>query len=160
MILAEAKRIEDVTSKTLSRNRMITHFKNKIPQKMVEFCRAHNGVGLAAPQLGLFDSFFVARMDGIWIVFFNPELIMLSPETISTEESCLSYPGMTVKVVRMAEVKVRFSDGNRILIKKYSGLNSTVFQHEYDHLRGITIKTLVDSGEAELVKDPKGHPTI
>ena len=68
----------------------------------------------------------------------NPEIVETSPTTILWEEACLSLPGMTGKVKRYQRIKVRFFDplGNQHM-KKVSGLNARIIQHELDHLEGV-----------------------
>ena len=59
-------------------------------------------------------------------------------EEVVMDEGCLSYPGVTIKVKRPRFIRVRFQDpyGN-VVVKKFDGMASRVFQHELDHLDGV-----------------------
>ena len=71
-------------------------------------------------------------------VCFNPRIVYSSPEVTSMEEACVSFPGVTVKVKRSKEIRVRFQTPSGMLVtKKFDGLTARTFQHELDHLDGI-----------------------
>jgi len=101
-----------------------------------------NGVGLAAPQLGLSQRLLVYRVgpDAPVTVLANPEVEWSSGELELGEEGCLSIPGVTVPVERPVYVRVRALDesGERRLVEA-SGLEARVIQHEIDHLDGVLI---------------------
>lgn len=100
----------------------------------------HNeGLGLAANQCGLPYRVFVMRSNPLPIVCFNPKIVDYSEESVYLEEGCLSYPSLFVKVKRPKKIKVRFSEPNgNVVTTTYDGITARVFQHEYDHLEGIT----------------------
>jgi peptide deformylase len=71
-------------------------------------------------------------------VMINPEIIEHSSAKQTTEEGCLSVPGILGEVERYLRVKVKYQDKNgNIGIKKVRGLDAVVVQHEIDHLDGI-----------------------
>ena len=104
---------------------------------LAETCLQHNGLAIAANQVGLPYRVFVIRGDQI-ITCFNPTIVDQSEETIVLEEGCLSYPNLFVKVKRPKKIKVRYTepDGN-IVTQIFDGFTARVFQHELDHLNGI-----------------------
>jgi peptide deformylase len=70
---------------------------------------------------------------------FNPMIVDYSEETVVYEEGCVSYPGIFLKIKRPRSVRVRYrnweGEANTI---RFDGYTARVFQHEYDHLNGIT----------------------
>jgi len=106
---------------------------------LVKTMRDENGLGLAAPQLGVNLRIFAVRSDPNF-VFVNPKIVWSSPETIVLEEGCLSYPSIFIKVTRPRNIRVRYSEPNgNIVTKLFEDLSARIIQHEYDHLEGITM---------------------
>ena len=97
-----------------------------------------DGVGLAAPQIGVSKKFFIVdlrRGDDGRYVFINPEIIETSMEEGPYEEGCLSIPGFYREVIRPLRVKVQAEDLNgRYFTIDADGLLARVIQHENDHL--------------------------
>ena len=108
-------------------------------EAMYETLETADGVGLAAPQVGVDKRFFIVSLpDGTKREFINPEITGYSVETNPYEEGCLSVPGVYHDVVRPSKVIVKAKDANGIeFTLKASGLMSRVIQHEYDHLDGV-----------------------
>ena len=104
---------------------------------MIETKHDANGVGLAAPQVGVMRRIFVVDIGEGPIVLINPEIIEMSGEQTG-EEGCLSLPGKAGTVTRANYVKIKGLDreGNE---QVYEGteLLARAFQHENDHLDGI-----------------------
>lgn len=100
---------------------------------------AADGVGLAAPQVGVAERYFVVMADdGVRRVFINPQIIETSVQMVDIEEGCLSVPGVNKTVRRPAVVTVQAYDENaRPFTLKADGLLGRVIQHENDHLDGI-----------------------
>ena len=104
---------------------------------LAETCLHHNGLAIAANQVGLPYRVFVIRGDEI-ITCFNPTIVDESTETIVLEEGCLSFPGLFVKVKRPKKIKVRYTEPNGETVTQiFDGFTARVFQHELDHLNGI-----------------------
>ena len=97
-----------------------------------------DGVGLAAPQIGIPQrSFAVDIRDGKRYVFINPEIVETSMEKGPYEEGCLSIPGVYHDVIRPLRVKIQARDANGKLFNlDADGMLARVIQHEYDHLDG------------------------
>lgn len=104
---------------------------------MIETMRAANGVGLAAPQVGVLRRIVVIETeeDGL-IELINPKIIAFSGEQ-EGEEGCLSVPGRWGITRRPMHVTVRAMDRNgKTFDKTGSGLLAKAFCHEIDHLDG------------------------
>ena len=101
-----------------------------------------DGVGLAAPQIGVNKRIFVmdcSRDDEEkdCKIVINPEIEHESEELGSYNEGCLSIPGITEEISRPRVIKVVYQDINGVLLRNtYDDLWSTCFQHELDHLNG------------------------
>lgn len=102
-----------------------------------------NGVGLAAPQLGIIKRAFILRPDpsdnSIIRVVVNPEIVSHSEETnTDDQEGCLSYPGVFCDVPRFNVVKLSYKDHEwKTHEEIFSGFYARIVQHEIDHLNGI-----------------------
>jgi len=98
------------------------------------------GVGLAAPQVGVSKRIIVVKTEKGPAVFINPKIVKKSRKKEAEEEGCLSLPGIWLKVKRVSEVELAALDINGKKIKiKIGGLLARIFQHEIDHLDGILI---------------------
>ena len=105
---------------------------------MVETMEGANGIGLAAPQVGISKRMIVIKIgknDPLELI--NPSLLCKEGEE-SDVEGCLSFPGMYGEVPRALEVEVEAlnREGKKITIKG-TGLLARALQHEIDHLDGI-----------------------
>lgn len=123
---------------------------------MVETMRFAQGVGLAAPQIGMMRRMFVAEpAQGEVYYFVNPEIIQLEG-TQESEEGCLSLPGYAGLVERPEKIKIKGLDRNGDMQEyEFEGFEAIVMCHEFDHLEGILYKDkakemyeLTDEGEA------------
>lgn len=124
----------------------------KLLKDMEESMIATNGVGIAAPQVGV-----NTRMAHITInknkVFpiINPEIIEKSEETITDIEGCLSLPGQWGPVTRAKEVTLRFTDiSGKEHVMKFRDFEARIVQHEVDHLNGILFIDHVPAGKLEI----------
>ena len=101
-----------------------------------------DGVGLAAPQIGINKRIFVMdcsseNEEKDCRVVINPEIEYASEELGSYKEGCLSIPGITEEISRPKVIKVLYQDVNGVLQRDtYDDLWSICFQHELDHLNG------------------------
>ncbi len=103
------------------------------------------GVGLAAPQVGVQQRFFVYDIGDDPQVLINPEIVESDGEW-TYEEGCLSIPGLTVEIVRPKLVTVHGVDldGNPMVLQG-DELLGRVFLHEIDHLDGVLMLDRLDS---------------
>lgn len=110
----------------------------KILDDMVETMAKAEGVGLAAPQVGINKNMFVLGVgDGKIRKVINPKFIELSEKMEENDEGCLSIPGIYKKVCRPSLVKIEYTNekGEKV-VEEATGLLARAFQHEYDHLQG------------------------
>ena len=112
-----------------------------------------DGVGLAAPQVGILRQIFVvdvsAEVEGTQpYVFINPEIVETAGEQTGSE-GCLSVPGYQGEVTRAEHVKIRALDADmKEFVLEADGLLARCIQHENDHLHG---QLYVDKVNGELV---------
>lgn len=125
----------------------------KLPQlieDMFETMHAANGVGLAAPQIGLLQRLAVIGIkhdeqneDGSYnedrYVLINPTIVKISSEREKIMDGCLSLPGWYGEIERATWVTVDYYDlkGKKQRIRKATGLLAWALQHEIEHLDGI-----------------------
>lgn len=106
-------------------------------EDMVDTMYESNGVGLAAPQVGVLKRVFVIDVGEGVEVFINPEIIEMSEDTQKDIEGCLSIPGERGYVIRPQRVKVKTLtlEGKERLVEA-EGLFARAICHENDHLNG------------------------
>jgi peptide deformylase len=115
-----------------------THDYTLLADAMIDLMKDSNGVGLAAPQVGLPIRFFVAETDGHRICIANPEIVFRSEEKEWEDEGCLSFPDIKVPVLRSLQIELRGMIGdNSYSTFAPEGFMARVVQHEIDHLDGI-----------------------
>ena len=121
----------------------------EVLHEMVELCNKHNGIAIAAPQVGIFKQFFISLVDLQTgqqkpTIYINPTYTSKADLTPSVE-GCLSfnYGKDNYKVDRFTEIRASwYKIANSHLEKRTSTLRgplAVIFQHETDHLFGITI---------------------
>lgn len=126
----------------------------KLIEDMFETMYASNGVGLAAPQIGLPIRLFIvdaapfAEDDDdeegdeacadFKRVFINPVIFEETGDEWGFEEGCLSIPGIREEVKRKSNLKIEYYDENWDLYEEeLDGILARIVQHEYDHIEGI-----------------------
>ncbi len=122
---------------------------------MFETMDEAEGVGLAAPQVGVSKRIFVVdthRGENERIAFINPEILETSPDLVHYEEGCLSVPGVYHDVMRPSHVNIHAQDVNgKAFTIKAEGLLARVIQHENDHLYGKLFIDRLDQDEHDLM---------
>jgi peptide deformylase len=110
---------------------------NQLAIDLAETMISKNGLGLAAPQVGI--PYRVFAMTGNPIkVCFNPRIVDQTSDEVLLEEGCLSYPGLVCKVKRPSMVKIRYTMPNgETVTERFIGMTARVILHEMDHLDGI-----------------------
>jgi peptide deformylase len=133
------------------KSKPVTEFNDelkKLVRDMLETMYEAPGIGLAAPQVGVFKRvvvFVTGRDDDAEraeYVAVNPVIVAASAQMATETEGCLSVPipGYEVSITRPASVTVRYQDvGGKEHSETFTGLGAVVVQHEMDHLDGITI---------------------
>lgn len=110
---------------------------------MMETMHEANGVGLAAPQVGILRRAVVVDVDDRPIELVNPQILEASGEQDGAE-GCLSFPGQYGMVKRPMHVKIKAQDRTgKFFETEGDGLLARAFCHEIDHLDGIVFKTHV-----------------
>ena len=127
VLRTETKEVEEVTDKT-----------RELLDNMQETMYDANGVGLAAPQIGISKAITVIDVGNELLELINPEIIEKSDKTYVDEEGCLSIPGQTGKVERAYKITVKALDrtGKEFELEA-EGLSARAIQHELDHLSGV-----------------------
>lgn len=112
----------------------------RLIQRMTTTMRDANGLGLAAPQVGVSMRILIYDVnegDGLRVLI-NPKILSMSGEQTEPKEGCLSIPGLQGVVKRANEIRVRgYDERNRPVARRVKGLEARVIQHEIDHLDGI-----------------------
>lgn len=122
----------------------------EIAEELIQTMQAHNGLGLAAPQIGYHLRMFAIQIsdeideenypkDAEPQVLINPKITFFSKERIVLPEGCLSIPGLHEDVVRPQTIDIEAIDihGNPIIEKGLKYWRGRCIQHECDHLDGI-----------------------
>ncbi|MCI5559946.1 MAG: peptide deformylase [Phocaeicola sp.] len=115
---------------------------------MFETMEYADGVGLAAPQIGLDIRLLVVGLDalsdefpeykGFKKAYINAHIVEVSEEECSMEEGCLSLPGLHESVKRPKSIRLQYMDENFIAQDEWiEGFLARVLQHEIDHLDGM-----------------------
>ena len=138
---------------------------------MWETMYAANGVGLAAPQIGLSIRVFVIdaspfvdeenmsvkeieTINTFKIVFINPKIISEEGNLWDFNEGCLSIPDIREDVSRKEKISINFFDENFVPQKlKLNGLAARVVQHEFDHIEGVLFTDHLSSLKKRLIKN-------
>lgn len=115
-----------------------------------------NGVGIAAPQVGMSDRLFIMTsrptlrypnapvMEPTAII--NPKILNHSNETVKGWEGCLSVPGIRGLVPRYQSIEVEYnSREGKLCYQEFTDFVARIFQHELDHLDGIVFLDRVES---------------
>ena len=117
----------------------------KIVDDLIETMRAENGAGIAAPQVGISKRIFLLDISSYMpeitdlFVVINPVITYASPETWTTTEGCLSFPGIgRIPIERPQAIKMEYLDyhGNKKEMTAEDWLARGLL-HELDHLNGI-----------------------
>jgi peptide deformylase len=110
----------------------------EVEDTMLGLMKSHNGIGLAANQVGLDRRVFVMRTkDGREFGAFNPTILTAEDEVLG-EEGCLSFPDLWLDVPRYRKITAMYLDTTaekRII--ELEGIDARCFQHELDHLDGV-----------------------
>ena len=110
--------------------------------QMLECMYQNNGIGLAAPQVGILKRLIVidcsdSKDTNKPLKLINPEIVKLSKDISEFEEGCLSLPSQYAKVTRPSEITLKYKNTEGFLCEtEFSGLEATCIQHEIDHLDG------------------------
>ena len=110
--------------------------------QMLECMYQNNGIGLAAPQVGILKRLVVIDCSANKDIkkplkLINPEITELSKNISEFEEGCLSLPSQYARVTRPSEITLKYKNTKGMICEsEFSGLEATCIQHEIDHLDG------------------------
>jgi len=120
-----------------------------LAREMLEMMYESNGVGLAAPQVGINKRLIVYNQTGLpeeageEVILINPKIVEFGRRTEIDTEGCLSIPGLEGDVQRSTWIKMEATILPRLTggeeengIRKITGWEARIFQHEFDHLEG------------------------
>ena len=143
---------EDVLRKKCEPVQEVTPEMKNLFNEMFDTMLEAEGVGLAAPQVGISQRFFVAIADDdVRRVFINPQIVSTSAELTDYDEGCLSLPGFNESIRRPKKVKVQAMDENgKNFVLEADGLLARIIQHENDHLDGIMY---IDRGDPKFAAE-------
>lgn len=143
----------------LKQAKKVTHFDSsirKLAQDMFDTMYANNGVGLAAPQIGVSKRLMIIDVSPSDeprkpIVFINPVILEAEGELVGLE-GCLSFPEVYFEVKRAMRIVVRYQDlsGREIKLEAAQDLFCRAIQHEIDHLDG---KLFINKAVSKLAAD-------
>ncbi|MDH8702308.1 peptide deformylase [Dysgonomonadaceae bacterium PH5-43] len=135
----------------------------KLLEDMYETMYRADGVGLAAPQIGLEDRILVIDLTpceeqdpscaNFKKAFINARIIEKSDETAIMEEGCLSIPNIHEKVARSNRIRIQYLDENlEPHDEVYEGYKARVIQHEYDHLEGLMFVDHISGIRKQMIR--------
>ncbi len=114
-----------------------------VAQRMIELMFDYEGVGLAAPQIGLPWRLFVTRdpnLENAGIAWINPSLEIIASEVVIAEEGCLSLPEIRCDVRRPLGIRISgWNEHGKQALQESEEFIARVWQHENDHLDGILL---------------------
>ena len=130
---------------------------------LLDFVLARSGMGIAAPQVGISQQFFILSShpnqrypyapDIAPFVVINPSITWLSDTLIKDWEGCLSLPGIRALVPRHDAIKVSYQTRQGDVVEmELNGFLSRVFQHEYDHLHGRVFLDRIESTQDVMME--------
>ena len=130
----------------------------KFEDDFVKLMLEEKGMGLAANQVGITKRFFAIGHESFdtfqkHAIIWNPQVIKYSEDKITDLEGCLSFKGVWLKVERPKTVEVKYeTTQGKTKFAKLDGMESKCFQHECDHLEGITFNKRVSKLRWDLAK--------
>ncbi len=138
----EIKKYGETVLKEVAEEVKLSEFNDefrKFLDDMVETMYATDGVGLAAPQVGISKRIFVCdNGQGLVRKVINPVITPLTEEVQEYEEGCLSVPGIFKKVERPKKIHIKYLNENaQEIVEEADEFLAVVMQHEYDHLNGV-----------------------
>jgi peptide deformylase len=112
-----------------------------LSEKMHRFMHDNDAIGLAAPQVGISRRIFVMNVNGVARTCINPELQdPTTDQLFEFEEGCLSFSGEMITLSRPRKIWARYREVDGSWQEcELSELEATCYQHELDHLDGITM---------------------
>lgn len=112
-------------------------------REMIKIMWDNNGIGLAAPQIGVSKRIIVVNTNNLKLIIINPKIVERKLGQTISKEGCLSFPNLFKEIKRDKMIIVEgFDTYWNPIRRKLRGLDSFIVQHEIDHLNGITIRNV------------------
>jgi len=126
---------------------------SSLAEKMIKVMYENNGLGLAAPQIGIPKRLAIVLKDDQPMVLVNPSVVEVSTDLVEEKEGCLSFPEVyeIIKRPRWVKVKALNLEGKEYLIEG-EGLLARALLHEIDHLNGKLIIDYLSPARRAIVK--------
>lgn len=137
--------IEDIVCEDVKLSEF--EYMKELGEQLIEICIENGGVGLSAPQVGIFKKMFI-WMNGndTYQIVINPKYYYADKKTSNLVEGCLSYPDRNFFTTRYKYINASYDvlvNGEiKRIYRKLSGEKAFIFQHETDHTCGQTIKMI------------------
>ena len=136
---------------------------DELIDNLFETMHQSDGVGLAAPQIGMSLRIFVVDASSLEEddpalkdfrkVFINPQILSYEGEPKIYNEGCLSIPDIREDVERESAIRIRYCDRDfRYMEDYFDGIAARIIQHEYDHLEGRLFTDLISPLKKRLLK--------
>lgn len=136
----------------------------KLIDDMFETMYNADGVGLAAPQIGLDIRLFVIDLEPLAEddpkyadfkkVFINPKIVEYTGDIVKMDEGCLSIPGINEAVEREETIRIQYLDENFVSHDEvYSDFFARCIQHEYDHIEGKLFIDKISGIRKQMIKN-------
>lgn len=136
---------------------------SELIENMFETMKSSEGVGLAAPQVGLSIRLFVVdaniyaeeepELEGFRKVIINSDIYEYEGDIELMTEGCLSIPNIHEEVSRPTVIRMRYLDENfEEHDEEFTGMAARIIQHEYDHLDGILFTDKLSALKKRLLK--------
>ena len=133
----------------------------KLSSDLFDTLRTYEGIGLAAPQVGISKRAFIIdttplnddQNSPFTGLFLNPEIISSNSELTQYNEGCLSIPNIFEDVLRPETIAVRYYNSEfKLIEEELNGIKARIFQHEFDHLNGILFIDKINSLRRNLIR--------
>jgi len=125
----------------------------ELVKEMTRIMFENNGIGLAAPQVGVNKRLFIMGNKDNLTACINP--VILSGEgSVRDTEGCLSFPDLWLHVNRYEKIQVKYQNiSGNVVEKTLDGFMARVFQHEYDQLDGVCFDTKTSKLGLKLARE-------
>ena len=128
----------------------------ELVKAMTKLMFENNGIGLAAPQVGINKRLFIMGNEQQLYAIINPTIVLKEGNLVKDIEGCLSFPKLWLRVTRSDKLQVSYQDiSGQKITTEFTGIKARVFQHEYDHLDGICFDTRVGPVALDLAKEKR-----
>jgi peptide deformylase len=130
-------------------NPHMTKLSSQLRMTMKKF----GGIGLSANQCGVYERVFVIGTEHFQFTCINPKIIEKSETLIKSEEGCLSYPGLYLKIERPEWIVAEFTDEEgEVKQMRFEGITARCYQHELDHMNGKKFVEYVGSVSMQMAR--------